>query len=499
MNYEIAPVIDWRALAGTSRVTINEYFQISDGDPSCVIVVPRNMPTWLRLARRDLTAIHDLDRRTVGELRETGALEALGSLLGRLYATGILSVGGNTGVRLVPAAAAGTATTGKPKSLLIKMTGACDIACDYCYDYDPGRWRGRVDLESAKQLISACLDPRQRLTVMFHGGEPLLQFEAIRALVEFAESEAAAIGADVLFSVQTNGLRLDRRIVDYLEAHGFGVGISLDGPGHVHDLHRVDHKGQGTFERLAQKFKEFPEFMCGRVGYISVVTPRNLPFMEETWQYFCDMGVQTWKMLPQDEEGRGSDIEDGNTYIAGFTEFLERRIREIIAGRTGPPYLLNVTQLIAPLVSLERRNMCMKMPCGAANDLLVLDAANQLRGCDCTYHPAFLLDRDEDDLVGGAFASDPAKALLERERWLMEEADCRSCPWLHYCAGTCVARALASKKTLFAVDDLECRSRKRLFPIVLSDIARSGSNLLAYYGHFSRLSQSVVDISSDLG
>lgn len=514
MRYAVERTPNWLEIAATSLFDIAEYHIVSGSADDDVLVIPHGYPTWLRLRSKDLTLIRELSGRTVGSLRESADFESMRPVLDKLYAAGLLFVNGATGIRVEPT---GTerADGQRPNSLLLKMTGACDMACSYCYDYDPDRWSGRIDLDIAKHLISSCLDPSHTLDVLFHGGEPLLRFNDIVHLVHYAEGEATVRNGKVQFSIQTNGLGLTKTVVEFLTAHGFGVGVSLDGPKHVHDLERVDHKGRGTFSRIRTQFDTFPEFMREKVGYISVVTPRNSTYLREMWSFFKEMRVKTWKLIPFDPEGRGANLVEDREFMDQFVEFLRERIDDILCGDGGPPYLLNVVHLIEPLVSLERKNMCMKMPCGAGTDLLVLDAKGETRACDCSYHPIFLLkstlrastrgahprvepagtdhsvgadasgavinDSDRPTLLESSLLSANVKTLRNRETWLQTEANCRTCPWLHYCAGTCPARALMRKGTIYAVDDLECTTRLRLFPMILADVSKDGSRLRAYF------------------
>ncbi len=72
--------------------------------------------------------------------------------------------------------------------------------------------------------ISAVICPTTGLPqVIFHGAEPLLAREAIFAGIE-------AYGDRFRFGVQTNATLLDAAAVDFLTAHGVGIGLSLDGP-----------------------------------------------------------------------------------------------------------------------------------------------------------------------------------------------------------------------------------------------------------------------------
>jgi uncharacterized protein len=510
MRYEIAPGLGLDTAPGSDVVALSRYHEV-DGVDGGVIVIPHGRPSWLRLSHEALEVARAVDGRTVAELRSLPSFPAIAGLLEKLFDAGLLFVGDRTGIRVVPTSTEPSPAE-PPRSLLLKMTGACDMACDYCYDYDRDRWHGRLDMDVARRLIAECLLPKRRLTIMFHGGEPFLQFSKMKQVVEFATEEAARRDATVHFNVQTNGLHFTDEVVDFLKSHPFGVGVSLDGPQELHDRMRVDHRGRGTFDRIAASFDRHPEFMRENVGYITVVTPENVSELERTWRFFRELGALTWKLIPVEPEGRGSEIHEDEGFRRSFIDYLHTRLDAIEAGDIEPPFVFNVTQLIAPFMSVARKNMCMKMPCGAGTDLMVLDAVGSVRACDCSYHPAFMLaprsrvakvvhaggdggstGDGAARLVDTAYASPTGAQLRQRERWLQDEAPCASCPWLHHCAGTCPARALMRKGTLFAVDDLECATRLELFPRILPAIADDDSPVRAYYDSMSRSVSRPVD------
>jgi uncharacterized protein len=71
--------------------------------------------------------------------------------------------------------------------------------------------------------------------------------------------------------LQTNGTLLDEAWLDFFDQAGFSIGLSLDGPTHLHDKHRVLAKGAGSFEmvmRAARLIKERNR----EFGVLAVVT-----------------------------------------------------------------------------------------------------------------------------------------------------------------------------------------------------------------------------------
>ena len=179
----------------------------------------------------------------------------------------------------------------RPKrALLLKLVGGCNIACTYCYDYDPVREHARIDVEFVKSVITQLLGDDKQLNIVFHGGEPLMHMKAITAVVDFCRSKVDP-SCDITFGIQTNGLLLAERHIDYFQRHEFDIGVSLDGPLALNDKARVDHRGRGTFAQLFKIIEKYPDFMKNDVGYISVQQDLTRENLERVWAFFADLGV----------------------------------------------------------------------------------------------------------------------------------------------------------------------------------------------------------------
>ena len=87
----------------------------------------------------------------------------------------------------------------------------------------------------------------------FYGGEPLLELELIRQVVEYSEKLFA--GKKLTFSMTTNGTLLTEEMIPYLKEHGIKLMISLDGPKEINDQNRVFQGGRGTFDAVMGKLK----------------------------------------------------------------------------------------------------------------------------------------------------------------------------------------------------------------------------------------------------
>ncbi|MBH8561087.1 radical SAM protein [Nostoc sp. CENA67] len=130
------------------------------------------------------------------------------------------------------------------------------MTCSYCYA-DEGRFGGRqrlmsveVALTTIKRLIEQA--QKRRVTIGFIGGEPFLNRATLYRSVEYANELAARRGISVGFSVTTNGTLLTESDIQLLRDNAFAVSVSIDGGANVHDLHRTDNRGQGSFATVVQ-------------------------------------------------------------------------------------------------------------------------------------------------------------------------------------------------------------------------------------------------------
>jgi uncharacterized protein len=140
------------------------------------------------------------------------------------------------------------------------VVSRCNLNCSYCYVYNKGdtTWRTRpvimndavVDV-AIERIRDWCTFSRQsHVRVTFHGGEPLLAGR--RRFHRWCQRIRARLcgTADVSFNVQTNGTLLDDEWARLFLEHRIAVGVSIDGPAEIHDAMRVDHRGQGSHERV---------------------------------------------------------------------------------------------------------------------------------------------------------------------------------------------------------------------------------------------------------
>jgi len=154
--------------------------------------------------------------------------------------------------------------------ITVLTTLQCNFACDYCYQGDRGdynKFAEKMTMETAVRVgdwIERELERvrPERFTLMFFGGEPLLNLPVMYYLAERMWQAAEAGGAAMNITIITNGLLLTPELVDRLQPFGLrGIKITLDGDRETHNRMRPLRGGQGTFDRIIDNIRR----VAGRV------------------------------------------------------------------------------------------------------------------------------------------------------------------------------------------------------------------------------------------
>ncbi len=131
-------------------------------------------------------------------------------------------------------------------------TEGCNLACEYCFEKEMLGYR-RMHDNVGQKAIDLLLDysrDKPAVSITHFGGEPLVNFRAVRQMTEYAEREAKHRGKTITFSMTSNGVLIDDAKAEYLAEHKIMVLLSVDGLKDTHDKYRVDKRGRGTFEQV---------------------------------------------------------------------------------------------------------------------------------------------------------------------------------------------------------------------------------------------------------
>ncbi|MEV6176325.1 FxsB family cyclophane-forming radical SAM/SPASM peptide maturase [Streptomyces sp. NPDC052015] len=175
------------------------------------------------------------------------------------------------------------------RQFVVKVHSRCDLACDHCYVYRHAdqSWRRqprvmapRIARATAERISEHAAAHRlRRVTVVLHGGEPLLAGpERLSSMAR--ELRRSLDGVAVLdLRMQTNGLLLDEAFCAVLARERIRTGVSLDGDRASHDRHRVRADGSGSYDDVVRAIRLLgrPAHRAAFAGLLCTVDVSNDP------------------------------------------------------------------------------------------------------------------------------------------------------------------------------------------------------------------------------
>jgi uncharacterized protein len=303
--------------------------------------------------------------------------------------------------------------------LLVKPTGAvCNLDCQYCFFlskevlYPNSQFRMTDDL--LKIYIRQILDaqPTPEVSLNWQGGEPtLMGLDFFKQSVEYVEKYKKT-GQKLLYTIQTNGTKIDNEWASFFKQNNFLVGLSLDGPKELHDIYRVNKGGQGSFDQVMRGWEILKKHTVD-VNILCTVNAANGDHPLEVYHFFRDeLNGQYMQFIPIVErataetlalanqgwsEHPGSDrplytqngdlVTERSVKPDQFGRFLISIFNEWIKGDVGKVFVQSFDVALANW--LGQPSLCIfQRTCGES---LVLEHNGDLYACDHFVEPAFLL------------------------------------------------------------------------------------------------------------
>lgn len=269
-------------------------------------------------------------------------------------------------------------------TVVLNVNTGCNLSCTYCYKEDledpvHGKTMSfETAVDSVEMLLKESPD-EPRYNIVFFGGEPLTNLKLIKRVVEYCEPRFAELGKVVDFVMTTNATMLTEDTVDWLDAHRFGLSVSMDGPKAIHDKNRLTVGGQGTYDIVRRKAEMLLARYRSRPVGSRVTLTRGITDVERIWDHlFNDIGFAEVGFAP---------VTSGDF---SFYNLTDEELTEVFASmkRLGRHYLdealqgrnigfSNMHQLMTDLHRGHKKSL----PCGAGMKMLAVDHEGGLNLC----------------------------------------------------------------------------------------------------------------------
>lgn len=319
------------------------------------------------------------------KLKSIFSNESVKDIIQTLYYSGIVLVDNKCSTDKIVAEEKLKSTEVAPRLLVLKYTNHCNLRCSYCYAYKKETFNENLsfkNIETAVKLISESYGGK--LTVVFHGGEPLLRFKDMKHdVVSLLEKFP-----DVQFSIQTNGTLINDEISLFLKKYKISIGVSIDGVSETSNSLRCFAGGLPSYNKTLEGIKCLFRYNNQPSASI-VVTKKNKDEILNTIQTLFEIGVRHFVVLDYFPAGRGKGKKDNLALSLEENIALRKDILLFIndhnAKQTDYNNLITerkAIQLIKKIVYWRSLYMCSESPCGAGRRMLALGADGNLYPCD---------------------------------------------------------------------------------------------------------------------
>lgn len=323
-------------------------------------------------------------------------------------------------------------------SVLLNVTHHCNLACAYCIMAMPDLQQAYHDEKQSLNETTgkACIDflaeagYRDVVSVTFFGGEPLLKYDLIKTLVEYAEAKYPD-----RFSYQliTNGCLMRPEMYDFFRTHRFSFLWSLDGEPQVHDrLRRFKKAGnESVFER------SFAALQALRAACPECKVGVNVTYFKQTLElpsalrFFHGHGIDSIRMdrgLVPRESPHAVGVKETKLVKSQLSQVAEEYLTMLLRGEV---FSLN------PFVNYMRvisKRLPRSRACNSGLDYVTIAATGDIYSC---YKLLGLEDCRLGDVTSG-YSRDTSLQLWERLH-VAKRPGCSGC-WARFiCAGGCAA------------------------------------------------------------
>lgn len=346
------------------------------------------------------------------------------------------------------------------KSMCLNVAHDCNLRCSYCFAStgDFGGGRKLMPFSVGKQAIDFLLERsgnRRNLELDFFGGEPMMNFDVVKAIVAYGREAEKKAGKHIRFTTTTNALLLDDEKIDFINREMHNVVLSIDGRQSVHDQMRKRVDGSGSYETILNNIKKLVDKRGHRGYYVrGTFTRENLDFSEDVLalvdEGFREVSVEP-VILPE-ENPLALRKEDLPRIFEEYDRLANEMIRRAKAGHG-----FNFFHF---MIDMEHGPCAIKLlrGCGCGNEYVAVTPEGDLYPChQFVGNTDFRMGNVSDGQFDQNMKTQFSKANIFTKK------GCADCWAKFYCSGGCNANNSAYAGNILTPLEISCAlERKRV-------------------------------------
>lgn len=365
--------------------------------------------------------------------------------------------------------------------VMAKPTGSvCNIDCTYCFYLEkealyPERNKNwRMTDETLETYIQQHIAAQRGDHVLFawQGGEPtMMGLDFFRRVVALCAKYAN--GKKIEHALQTNGIVLNDEWASFFAENQFLIGLSIDGPAHLHNQYRVNRAGKGTHEQVVAAMALLKAHHVA-FNTLTVVGKHNVGHAREVYDFLLAAGSRHMQFIPLVERMSTEESSVLNLVLPGesaatlapwtvpswqFGEFLNQ-IFDIWIQRDVEHVSVQMFDVALAAWTGQPPVLCVHSEtCGHA---FALESNGDLYNCDHFVYPEHLLGNIHQHSIEEMNNSEQANAFGLAKRETLTP-DCRRCDYRFACHGGCPKHRFAVSPTGHPGHNYLCAGYKHFF------------------------------------
>lgn len=368
---------------------------------------------------------------------------------------------------------------GVVKAICLHVAHDCNLACKYCFagkgEYDGPK--GLMSFETGKKALDFLIEQsgtRKNLEVDFFGGEPLMNWEVCKKLVEYGREQEKIHNKNFRFTLTTNGLLINDDVIEFCNREMGNVVLSLDGRKSTNDAMRVSRNGAGSYDLIIDKFKKFANSRNQENYYMrGTYTHNNLDFSQDII-HMADMGFKELSIEPvvcSPDEPYALKDGDLPTLKEQYQILADEMLKRYRKGNGFTFYHYMIDLDAGPCI-VKRVSGC-----GVGTEYLAVTPNGEL-------YPCHQFVGDEKFLLGNIWDGITNKQVLEQFENcnVYSHKECKDCFAKLYCSGGCAANAYHTTGSVNGIYEFGCElHRKRIECAIMLKVAEAEEKLNVKY------------------
>lgn len=328
-----------------------------------------------------------------------------------------------------------------PLNIMIKpASGNCNMRCKYCFYEDEIKHRntpnfGMMELNTLKNIVKKGLAYSDgSCTFGFQGGEPTLRgIEYFQALIEY-EKQYNVNNVRINNAIQTNGILIDEQWAKFFYDNNFLIGLSVDGNKDIHDLNRIDKKGEGTFSHVIKAIELLDKYDV-KFNVLTVVTSLTARKIDQIYNFFMKRGMVYQQYIPcldsfGEERGRHPYSLTPEKYLIFLKRLFDNWYNDRKIGKF--VYIRYFENLAGMLLGHPPESCGLLGRCTLQN---VIEADGSIYPCDFYMLDQYCLGNLNTDSITDI--ENKRKDIGFINQSLKVEDECKICQWYKICYGGC--------------------------------------------------------------